>query len=833
MKITPGITNFNGGEISPLMAGRSDLKTYPNACRRIRNFIPTAQGPARRRPGTKFVAEVRNSAHQGWLLPFVFNSEQAYVVELAYGYMRFYVNHGQIAGPYEIASPYNTVNYTDANGLCAVRWAQSYDTMYLVCPLYWPQKLQRLTASTFSLTDAVPTDGPFNDIDPAQTISIYSSAATGATVTFTASANLFTADHVGRLIRLEQKNVDSILMWEPAKARVINDVRRSDGKNYHALNNATTGTVRPTHSYGAKYDGDAGVQWQFDDPGYGWGLITVYTSPTQVTVVPLSRFPDMTVGAGNPTTRWAFSPWSVAIGWPDNVAFYRERLVLSKNRTLWGSVVNDYLSHADMDAGVVSPDMAFTYTLAGDKADSIKWMAEVNQALLIGTGGDEHAVFEASNSDPFGPGNAVARRQSENGSKPIAPVIVGHGAVFVQKSGRSIRDMKSAESVTERWESIDLNVLAEHICKAGIVQIAYQHKPDSIIWACLTDGTLVGFTMDREQEVRGWHRHRIGGYDDAAGKTFAAVESIAVIPSPDQDRDELWMIVRREIGGVTKRYIEWMEYGHEKGDDPEDAFYLDSGLTLDNTVADTLTPGTGADVKGTENVLMTAGSAVFSLSPTDIGRFIHYRYSYLDANGETKYKTAVGEITGLDAGLAIAYCTILVPWPDLAVIPSGGWRMTVTTISGLTHLNGQTVDVLADGATQGQKVVSAGSITLDNPASKVHVGLPCPAVLSPMPIEMDPSGGPMHGKIKRSNRVAIKLDESAGVKYGRDETSQMDDLPLRGGGDLMDEPISLFTGDVEVAWPDGYERGASLTIKCDQPQPCTVVSISPRMGVQD
>jgi hypothetical protein len=783
------------------------------------------------------VSAVKNSNVRTWLWRFEFNIEQAYVLEFGDQYIRFYSNHGVVESspgvPLEVATPWAAADLTTASGTFALRFVQSGDILYITHPDYKQQKLTRTGAASFTLEDFEPSaglNGPFKDVESTETITVYSDVATGVAV-LTSSAPLFdAAKHNGVLMLLEQKSADATLMWESGKTVAINDIRQSDGKNYKALTAGVTGTIKPVHTFGAKFDG-AVVQWEFQDPGYGWLRISNVNNSTTAAAAVLSRLPAGTVGASNATTRWAFGAWSDDEGWPDNVTFFRERLCFSRDRQVWASKSGDFENfNRKDDGGQIVADGALVIDVTSDRANRIEWLAPVDLGLLIGTAGDEQILTEITRTEPFGPGNIWVRKQTERGSRPVAPVKVGEGVVFVQKSGRKVRDMIYSWE-RESYVSGDMTILSEHVARGGIVGMDYQQEPDSVVWAHRADGQLIGFTLNRDQDVRGWHPHRIGGYTDSRHKQFAAVESVVVIPSPDGESDELWMIVRRLIDGQVQRYVEWSRDHHEEGDDQEDAHYVDSGLILDNSINATLTPGTGADVKDTTDVLFITSGSVFV--PGDVGRFIHYRYSEINGRSKVIYKTAVAEITQF-VSVNTVKCTINYPWPDLDTIPAMEWRMTVTQISGLDHLVGETVAIWADGAVHAQKVVNAsGQITLDVASSKVHVGLPCPAILTTMPLEGGAQDGTSQGKVRRPHRVKIRFHETIGVKYGREEDTQLDEIQFRSPDDPMDIALPLFTGDKEVSWPVGYEREATVTILQDQPGPCTVVSIMPDDVVQD
>ncbi len=742
-KASPIQTSFNAGEFGPELDGRVDIGKYQNACSRMENFFPLVQGPARRRGGTRFVNEVKDSADRTWLAKFEFNTEQAYVLEFGDLYVRFYTDNGILESspgmPVEVVTPWSAADMVNDDGTFALQMVQSGDILYICHPDYAPRKLSRTGATSWSISTLVPDGGPFDDYDPDETVTVYASAATGTGVTLTASSATFASTDVGRLFYLEQKKANAITQWETAKSISAGDLRRSDGKTYKALNTATTGNVKPTHTVGAEYDGNSGVQWEFQDPGYGWAQITGYTSSTVVTCTVLSRLPDQTVLVGNATTRWAFGSWGSVPGYPSHVTFFRNRLVFARarDRKLWFSVAADFENFRDRDeGGLVTADMAVSLTVESDDSNQVQYLIP-SDALIIGTAGGEHVCFEQTDSEPFGPSNAKIVKSSDFGSRGVQPVRVGDSILFVQRSGRKLREI-SFDALSDGYKSLDMSVLAPHLVPKGksITQMAYQKEPHSIIWCARSDGLLLGFTFNREQYTEppfgGWHRHQLGG--------DGIVESLVSLPSPSNDRDDLWLVVRRTIDGATVRYIEFMQAEFETGDDQEDAFYVDCGLTYDGSAA--------------------------------------------------------------------------------------------TTISGLDHLEGEVVDVLADGSSHPQRTVASGAITLQRSASVVQVGLPCPAKLATMRINAGAADGTAQGKTKRINRMVIRLLETLGGKMGPTET-EVDEILFRSSGDAMDQAPPTFTGDKELPWRGGYEKDGFIWYVNEQPLPVTVVAIMPQVTTQD
>lgn len=825
-KASPNILSFSSGELSPNFNDRVDLEEYSSGCKVVENFIPLIEGPALRRGGTRFVHEVKDSTDRCGFLRFQFNVEQAYVLEIGDQYMRFYTDEGILlngTNPLEIATPWTAADLFDSNGNFLLRSVQSGDVLYITHTegLYPVQKLVRNSALSWSIDDLDQTGGPFENVDPDETVTVYASASTG-NISITASSAIFNQDHVGALFWIEQRNVDDTRQWEAGKTITLGQVRRVENRNYQALTSGTTGGIVPEHTHGAVYDGDTGVQWQFLDSGFGYAKITsVNSAGTVAQATVISRIPNEAVASGNATTRWAFGEWSDDLGWPTHPTFFRERLVFAKSSTrqIWMSVAGDFENFLDRDeAGDIVADSAIAIEVTSDQVNRIEWLAPTDTVLLVGTAGGEFAIHEITDSEPLGPGNVKSDHNSSYGSRPVRPIRVGDAVLFVQKSGRKMRDLGfSIEK--EKFGSSNLNVLSSHLFPKGkaISAMAYQQEPHSVIWAMRSDGLLFATTLNANQHRFGWHRHPIGG--------DGVVEAIEVIPNPDADADQLWLIVKRTIDGSTARYVEFMEDEWDSEEDIAAAFYVDCGATFDGTKSATLTPGTGATTVGTEDVTFTAGSSVFLSA--HIGREIRYRYQ----DDDDDWHTARAEITAINSG-TVAKGTIISAWPSTDAIAANDWGITATAITGLDHLEGETVDVLADGSSHPQLTVDSGAVTLTRPSLIAHIGLACPCKLQPMGIESGSADGTAQGKLKRIHQMKIRLIDTVGGKAGPDE-DHLDELLFRDASMDQDEPIPPFTGDKALAWPDGYTLSGNMMYVNDQPFPAKVAGFLPQLYGQD
>lgn len=146
------------------------------------------------------------------------------------------------------------------------------------------------------------------------------------------------------------------------------------------------------------------------------------------------------------------------------------------------------------------------------------------------------------------------------------------------------------------------------------------------------------------------------------------------------------------------------------------------------------------------------------------------------------------------------------------------------TFTGLEHLEGETVQVLADGAVHPDVVVTGGEITLQYEATRVHAGLAFNSTLKTMRVEGGNPIGTSQGRIKRINRCYARLYRTVGILIN-DERYFM-------GPPIMNEPVPLFTGDVEVPVDDGYDEAGQIEIIQNQPLPMTIIAIMPEVRTQ-
>jgi len=147
------------------------------------------------------------------------------------------------------------------------------------------------------------------------------------------------------------------------------------------------------------------------------------------------------------------------------------------------------------------------------------------------------------------------------------------------------------------------------------------------------------------------------------------------------------------------------------------------------------------------------------------------------------------------------------------------------TITGLDHLNGMAVGVLADGAAHPNKTVANGSITLDFEARIVHVGLPYDSIIQPMRLDMDAGAGNTQGAVKSIRGVSLRLMDTLGLKIANEEGGVFRKVQFRTTTDVMDSPPELFTGEKYYAIDSNHDEDATIILKQDQPLPWTLIGM--------
>lgn len=147
------------------------------------------------------------------------------------------------------------------------------------------------------------------------------------------------------------------------------------------------------------------------------------------------------------------------------------------------------------------------------------------------------------------------------------------------------------------------------------------------------------------------------------------------------------------------------------------------------------------------------------------------------------------------------------------------------TLTGLSHLEGQTVKIVGNGTLRSNAVVSSGSVTVSGAAvTTAYVGLYTKAIMTPLPIESGSLSGTAQGKIKRVQRIIFRVMDSIGFYFGKDEVDQHPDEPVN-----MYSSTSVFSGDKSKDLEQDYGLTGQYTITQPEPMPLTILCLTPQL----
>lgn len=834
------LSNFTAGELSPRILGRIDVSKYYNGAETCLNMVPLPQGGATRRPGTMLAALANDQSNPARLVPFQFSTVQDYVLEFSNGSLRFYMNHGLIlsgGSPVQITVPYQAA---DLRGLWTT---QSADTLYIFHPNYPPAILQRFSHTNWQYQVSVFRDGPYKSLNVTQT-TLAASATTG-TVTVTAGgASITNAQNNGSgIIRLTSANhgftnKSPIIVAGVAGTTEANgswSISVVDGNTFDLVgsifSHAYTSGGTVTLSTFASTDVGRMLRMKVSS-NWGWLIITGYASPTQVTALVQAAVNGGAQGALDGTTatlNWQLGKWGKTLNaYPETAIFFQQRLLCSGTNdepgAIEASLTSDFTNFAPTAAdGAVAATNALSWIISDDQVNATHWLSAAGSAqtaqLGIGTAAGEAVMQPASTTAALSATNVQVYRETSYGSASnVGALRIGKSVLFANRPGRKVHEWTFSWTVNG-YLGPDLTIFAEHVTRSGIIQMAYQQSPYSVVWAVLANGGLIGMTYLKEQEINAWHRHQLGGQYYGGPPR---VESIAVIPSPDGSYDELWCQVLRTINGVPTRTVEVMTRYFDAQPTEQACFVDCAAATALTSPAATLT---AASANGNGVAFHLSVGQSFA-----IGGFIR-------ANGGIAVIRTLIDASDFTADWLLASI-------DVAPQAAGSWTYgpPLTSISGLSYLNGETVQLLGDGADLGTAVPVGGAVALSSPSTYVLAGLPYTSELMTMPLEPQSAAAALTaGRVKNISTLYLRLLESLGCNYGVQTTDDFTDevnnniepLQTRSAANPLGSAPPLFTGVRRLQPPGGFDQEAQIIINTTGPMPLTVLSIGVSYDVGD
>lgn len=753
--------SFSGGELAPSLHARVDLAKYAVGLKTCRNFMVQAHGGVSNRAGTKFVCETKDSTKNTRLIPFEFNTEQTYVLEFGDLIMRVIKDGGQVLSggvPVEITTPYSH------DELDQLQFTQSADVMTICHPSHPPRELSRTSHTAWSI-----------------------SAITFGTTMATPSGLGVTAQNYDA--------ANDSTSYEYVVTAVDTDTGAESVASTSAsvTNNSLSSTITNTLTWTAVVG--AGSYNVYKKRGGVFGFIGRATDAT---------FKDDNIEADDsdtpPTNRVIFN---AAGEYPSTVAYYQQRLVFGQSvnepQKVWMSQTGNF--HNFNVSEPLRDDDSVTFAVDSSQVNEIRHLIPLSKLVVLTSGGE---WMMNTTDGAVSPSSILLEPQGYRGAADVRPLVIGNTILYVQSMGAIVRDL-AYQLESDGYTGDDLTVMSNHLFAGkSIKEWAYSQAPHSIVWTVLDDGSLVALTYMREHDVWGWSRHDTDG-------TFESVCSIS-----EGNEDATYFVVKREVNGVTKRYIERLNT--RVFSDIKDAFFVDCGLSYDgtNTDATTMTLTSAGAWTHATDLTLTSSAAFFSAG--DVGNTI-----VLTVNGDT-LKCSIKNFSSSTSVTVRAGRNVPVAFQSVA---TSSWAKGVDQISGLSHLEGKTVSILADGNVEAPQVVSSGAVTISHPATKIHIGLAIQADIQTLGVET--GNGTIQGKTKSIPTVTMRVENSRGGKVGPDADNLTEHKQR--AYENYGEPTALKTGDIRVTIPPKWTSNGSIFLRQDDPLPFTLLAVIPEVQV--
>ncbi len=551
--------SFAGGVIGPGLWGRIDLARYDTALRQGVNVMIHSHGGLSNRPGTHFVCEVMDHTRKHRLVPFTREVDDTAVLLFGHNELGFIKNGQRVmksGAPYTIASPYAGPQ------LDAMDYVQSIDVMFLAHQAVAPRRLSRLADDDWQFSSV-----PINPTVPSPAI------------TEILSHGGVVGDADGEDYSYQVTAVVDGVEGFPSAVVEIADVQPLSEQGAYNV-------VRWTAVAGAE-------EYRVYQVRNGVGGFIGYAKGT-LQFKDDNISPDMTV-----TPPVQSSYFNAAGKYPSVVSMFQQRLVYAASadepETIWMSRAGDYYNFTR--SRIISAADRAEFNISGEELNRIRGLLQLRELLVFTSSGE----FSVTGPDGgFSALNPIVTRYGYVGSSKIKPLVADDTALFVDRTGQRVRDLRYAYE-SDGYTGNDLTIFASHFFSGRrIVSWAIAKNPYSLIWVALDNGKLLALTYNREHQVWAWTEMQMDG----------AVESVACVS--EGSVDATYLIVRRTIGGQVRRYVERLD--DRTFGTAEEAFFVDCGITYDGAATTTIS-GLG-HLEGRQVVALADGNVVEGLTVT-------------------------------------------------------------------------------------------------------------------------------------------------------------------------------------------------------------------------
>lgn len=772
------VNNFSGGEISPQLDARVDLQKYDTSCRKLENFRPLPWGGAGFRSGTLYIAATKTTAATR-LLVFQFSTTVSYVIEIGNLYFRFYKDGARIETAPNV--PYELTGGFLSSQVFEIQAREINDVVYLVHPNVPVQKLTRVTDTNWTLSFITWTYPALLDENVTAT-TLQVAATTGSGIAITASAATFTNLNAGSYYEIRHLR---------PSAKVELDISITGGTATSSNLKVKGGwTMVTTERWYGKLDIERST-----DGGTVWTKVRTFASASDFNAND-SGLEETDVllrmvyaATGDP---YATPPW---VGTPPTT-YVKARAVMAVGDVYIAGlgILATYISPTSGTFNILKPlestaaTSVWSESAWSDRRGYPRTLGFFEQRMLFaGTSQKPNTIWGSVTADfenfQFGDTDDMAfayqfAATEQNPIQWLAPqtyINAGtSGGEFAVRSGNTDEPLTPSNVVVRGQSNYGSEFLAA-------IQI------DSSIIFLQRQGKRIREVRERSQYVN--TQENIG-----ADLTLMA-EHIMSAGIVQMDFARLPDPALFAVMGNGRLAV--MTYNRDQNINAWSQY------------------STAGNFKSVACVYGTSSDVVYVIVERTIG-------------GVTVQYVEV--FTAPDQGLVAQNV-----YMDSAVAYDG---VPTTTITGLSHLEGEMVAVLADGAVVGNAItgesvltVTGGQITLPIASSTVRVGLPYIGVLKPMKLDLQMANGTSQGRKRRITELTIRFKDTLGgwVGNGNNQLPQFgqfaQEIPFRSTENGMDSAPPLFTGDIPVDWAIGPDGSGDIWISQQQPLPMTVLGL--------
>ena len=818
-------TSFADGQISPKLKGFVDTEAYKSSVQDLKNMVVMPQGSITRRPGTRYIASTKNNA-QVRLIPFNFGQDQAYVLEFGNYYVRFFKNGAVLesgGSAYEIVSPYGTADLDNLS------FTQSADIIFFAHPSYQPRQLIRNADTSWEFAYVETLDGPYLDINTTEAaqlnitstetsveigdpqidvtdnffqlpnhdlldgmkvhISKESSAtfptynetdsSSSATPTsFAASTDYFVVNATATTFQLSTslKGRPVFIIAAPSTVTISKRVYEKGAGITVSVNSGTSSTWTTGNAY------TKGAIVQESGSNIFWVCVANHTSGASTNTNDPS-------GPDGPTY-WEKLQINNGLGFDTTVTAANNPDVdrYIRFNPLQGSAIN--WGYFQIDSVNQNNPLQITGTVKEELVaegpnhewrlyawtDDLGWprSVEIFQQRMCfgGTNNNPQTVWFSKTADffNFSPSEKIgiaSGNVSATGARVVGEQIKDDNGLTLTISSSTVDLIDFMISGKKLTVGTSGGVFQMYGSETELTITPFNFTIDRVTTYPTETGALpliidqdVIYVQKNGRKLRGIAYSQSAGGNQAADMTLRA-DNIAL----------------GEIKDITFQDMPYNIIWARLNDGKLIACTYNKSLNMmawSNHVIGGTESSAHAKVESITSIPSSTHTQVYMVVKRTINsatvRYVEYLDRFYDS-GELNFEDA----HYVDSGIYYN-------------------SSSASTISGLTHLQGETVRVLANGAKDNDAVVNgSGQITITKASTKVHAGLGFDSFVTTLDLPNGPQGI-LVGNRKKIHRIVVKLLDTMGLQYGPSE-AELDEMIFRFPTDNLGQAVDFFSGD--------------------------------------